>query len=141
MSYNSRPTSMFGPASSSSSGLRQTSNLSGIPPQQSSALAARIAAKKAELDNLKQLRDMSATLATQMQALEAKVGTLKDGTEAVACVLANWDNVLRAISMASTKAAGLKEPEDHMGGQPNEPLMPATLVRIPAEEQKHTDDS
>lgn len=49
--------------------------------QQSSALSARIAAKKAELENLRQLRDLSGTLAVQMQALENKVSTLKDGTE------------------------------------------------------------
>lgn len=49
--------------------------------QQSSALSARIAAKKAELENLRQLRDLSGTLAMQMQALENKVSTLKDGTE------------------------------------------------------------
>jgi DASH complex subunit DAD2 len=49
--------------------------------QQSSALSARIIAKKAELENLRQLRDLSGTLAMQMQALENKVSTLKDGTE------------------------------------------------------------
>lgn len=49
--------------------------------QQSSVLASRIAAKRAELDNLRQLRDMSAALALQMQALQDKLGTLKDGTE------------------------------------------------------------
>ncbi|KAJ5489579.1 DASH complex subunit DAD2 [Penicillium diatomitis] len=92
MAYSSRPTSML-PGSS----LRQPAS------QPSSALSARIAAKKAELENLRQLRDLSATLAMQMQALESKIGTLKDGTEAVACVLANWENVLRAISLASMK--------------------------------------
>jgi len=50
-------------------------------PQPSSALSTRIAAKKAELENLRQLRDLSGTLAMQMQALESKIGTLKDGTE------------------------------------------------------------
>jgi uncharacterized protein YlxW (UPF0749 family) len=54
---------------------------SGSQSQQSSALSARIAAKKAELENLRQLRDLSGTLATQMQALENKVSTLKEGTE------------------------------------------------------------
>lgn len=49
--------------------------------QPSSALSTRIAAKKAELENLRQLRDLSGTLAMQMQALESKVSTLKDGTE------------------------------------------------------------
>lgn len=38
-----------------------------------------------------------------MRMLEEKLATLRDGTEAVACVLANWDNVLRAITMASSE--------------------------------------
>jgi DASH complex subunit DAD2 len=33
------------------------------------------------LDNLIQLRDMSQALATQMEALQSKLETLKDGTE------------------------------------------------------------
>lgn len=122
---------MFAPGTSAAASLRQPSGHHNISQQQSTALASRIAAKQAELDNLKQLRDMSASLAVQMQTLESKLGTLKDGTEgllidhellvafprqtdnkvpltfaafiAVACVLANWDNVLRAIGMASSK--------------------------------------
>lgn len=63
-------------------GLRQPAS------QPSSALSTRIAAKKAELENLRQLRDLSGTLAMQMQALESKIATLKDGTEgpfAISC--------------------------------------------------------
>ena len=44
-------------------------------------LVARINEKKAELENLKQLRDLSGGLAAQMQALEEKLSTLSDGTE------------------------------------------------------------
>lgn len=65
------------PGAPGGSSMRQPSSQS----QQSSALSARIAAKKAELENLRQLRDLSGTLAIQMQALESKVSTLKDGTE------------------------------------------------------------
>ncbi|KAJ5131707.1 DASH complex subunit DAD2 [Penicillium atrosanguineum] len=124
MAYSSRPTMLPG------AGLRQ-------PSQPSSALAMRIAAKKAELENLRQLRDLSGTLAMQMQALESKIATLKDGTEAVACVLANWDNVLRAISLASNKASGLP---DFTGPETEESpsRLPATLVRIPAEQRDKT---
>lgn len=71
MAYSSRPTSML------PGGLRQPAS------QPSSALATRIAAKKAELENLRQLRDLSGTLAMQMQALESKIATLKDGTEGI----------------------------------------------------------
>lgn len=49
--------------------------------QQSPMLLARINEKKTELENLKQLRDLSAGLALQMQTLEEKLSTLSDGTE------------------------------------------------------------
>ncbi|RDW83974.1 DASH complex subunit DAD2 [Aspergillus mulundensis] len=135
MAYASRPTSMLPPGSSTAN-LRQTN--SALAQQQSSALAARVAFKKAELDNLIQLREMSHGLAGQMEALQAKLGTLRDGTEAVACVLANWDNVLRAITMASTKlttlnqAPGQEPTIDEQGEVSTELPLPATLVRIPA---------
>lgn len=48
---------------------------------QSPILVARINEKRAELENLKQLRDLSAGLAEQMQTLEEKLATLADGTE------------------------------------------------------------
>lgn len=44
-------------------------------------LVARINEKRAELENLKQLRDLSAGLAAQMQTLEEKLSMLSDGTE------------------------------------------------------------
>jgi DASH complex subunit DAD2 len=42
---------------------------------------ARVNEKKAELENLKELRDLSAAVASQMEALEQKLATLSDGTE------------------------------------------------------------
>jgi DASH complex subunit DAD2 len=94
---------------------------------QSPVLVARINEKKAELDNLRDLQTLSAGLADQMQMLEEKLATLSDGTEgrqrasvhealhiprcgmanlarlAIAAVLSNWHNVLRAINMASSE--------------------------------------
>lgn len=55
-----------------------SSNASG---QQSSTLLSRVEAKRAELENLQQLRDTSALLALRMQVLEQKLSTLRDGTE------------------------------------------------------------
>ncbi|CAI7642516.1 unnamed protein product [Penicillium manginii] len=102
MAYSSRPTSML------PGGLRQPAS------QPSSALSTRIAAKKAELENLRQLRDLSGTLAMQMQALESKIATLKDGTE--------------------EKASGLDDAAGAEGADDlTETRLPATLVRIPAE--------
>ncbi|KAL1895348.1 DASH complex subunit dad2 [Ceratocystis pirilliformis] len=101
---------------------------SGSMSGQSSMLAARISEKKMELDSLKELRDLSAAVATQMENLEQKLATLSDGTEAIALVMGNWHNVLRAISMASSKLAKSVPTE---GDQT--PALPQTLVRIPTE--------
>lgn len=55
------------------------------PPSSSTghspALIARVNEKKAELENLKELRELSAAVASQMEALEQKLATLSDGTE------------------------------------------------------------
>ena len=56
-------------------------SLSASTSTQSSALQHRINEKKVELENLKQLRDLSAGLAGQMEQLEEKLGTLSNGTE------------------------------------------------------------
>lgn len=66
--------SLGGPAPSASASTSSSA-------RQTSALAARIEAKKAELEHLRQLRDVSDALANQMETLEEKLGTLRDGTE------------------------------------------------------------
>lgn len=83
--------------------MRPSSGLGGhgSTNSQSSVIQSRINEKKLELESLKQLRDLSAGLAGQMQQLEEKLATLSNGTEAVAAVMANWNTVLRAIHMAS----------------------------------------
>ncbi|KAF5985213.1 DASH complex subunit DAD2 [Fusarium coicis] len=122
MSYPTRPISshMRAPSASTSS--------SG----QSPALLARIEEKKAELENLKELRELSAAVATQMEALEQKLSTLSDGTEAIAAVVGNWHNVLRAINMASSKLAKTAADPTNASEDSTGPL-PQTLVRIPTE--------
>lgn len=117
---------------------------------QSPALVSRVNEKKAELENLRELRDLSAAMATQMEALAQKLATLSDGTEAIALVLSNWHNVLRAINMASGKQhphhsnippririnpiSSAKLPKPSEGVQePSENELPQTLVRIPTE--------
>ncbi|KAL8741841.1 MAG: hypothetical protein Q9190_005600 [Brigantiaea leucoxantha] len=99
-------------------------------------LIARINEKKAELENLKELRNLSAGLAAQMQALEERLSTLSNGAEAVAAVLSNWHTVLQAINMASIKMPKptLGEGKDN-GGVTPEASLPQTLVRVPVEEQ------
>ncbi|KAK1761336.1 DASH complex subunit Dad2-domain-containing protein [Echria macrotheca] len=125
------------PTRSFSGHMRQPSmSASAASSGQSPALVARVNEKKAELENLKELRDLSAAVASQMEALEGKLATLSDGTEAIALVLANWHNVLRAINMASAK---LPKPSPEDTANP----LPHTLVRIPTEHapnlQAHAD--
>lgn len=80
-------------------------------------------------------------MASQMEALEQKLATLSDGTEAIALVLANWHNVLRAINMASAKLP--KPSAEEMASDDNPLPLPQTLVRIPTEHapimQAHAD--
>lgn len=63
--------------------IRQPSMAAGTASSagQSPALVARVNEKKAELENLRELRDLSAAVASQMEALEQKLATLSDGTE------------------------------------------------------------
>ncbi|RKF63949.1 DASH complex subunit DAD2 [Erysiphe neolycopersici] len=111
-----------------------STNSNSVSSGKSSILHSRINEKKAELENLKQLRDLSAALAEQMQILEEKLATLTDGTEVVATVLGNWHSVLQAINLASQKLP--KPNEDQLTSiklPPNEVPLPQTLVRIPTE--------
>ncbi|KAI9856015.1 MAG: hypothetical protein M1824_005712 [Vezdaea acicularis] len=137
MSYATRPLASH-LRHQSTSGAQSSSG-------QSPALVARINEKKLELENLKQLRNLSAGLATQMQMLEEKLGTLSDGTEAVAAVLSNWHNVLRAINMASMKIPLPKDLEEtaDMAPEKDEQVvpLPQTLVRIPTQHEPSGDPS
>ena len=110
MSYGPRHTNVYASGSGSNTTIsaHTTSNTNintsflRQPNQTQSALQTRINSKRAELENLSQLRDLSANLANQLSTLEQKLGTLKDGAHSVALVLANWENVLRAINMAAS---------------------------------------
>lgn len=115
MSYAPRPTGTYPTVNPNTNTTSTSSSLQRHPPstsmsgslstsntQSQTHLQSRIASKRAELENLRQLRDLSADLAAQLGALEAKLATLRDGTQSVALVLANWDNVLRAIGMAAS---------------------------------------
>ncbi|KAI5204101.1 hypothetical protein E4T38_04896 [Aureobasidium subglaciale] len=131
---------MYRPTSNLPSHLRQSSLSSSN--SQSSALQQRINEKRAELENLKQLRELSAGLAGQMEQLEEKLSTLSDGTQAIATVLSNWHTVLRAIHMASVAnldAAHIAKPARETNSESEAQLpLPQTLVRIP---MTHVDQS
>lgn len=60
---------------------RRTGSIAPGSLGQSPVLISRIQEKKMELENLRELRDMSAGLAKQMETLEEKLSTLSNGTE------------------------------------------------------------
>jgi DASH complex subunit Dad2 len=82
MSLSNRPfrTSMY---DANTQNTHTASTASNPPPRflPNHILTSRIAEKQAEYENLVQLRDLSAALATQMEGLEAKLQCLADGTE------------------------------------------------------------
>ncbi|PFH60102.1 hypothetical protein XA68_11457 [Ophiocordyceps unilateralis] len=119
MSFPTRPlsTHMRGPSSSAPAA------------SQSPALAARIEEKRAELEHLKELRDLSSAMATQMEALEQRLSTLSEGAQAISTVMDNWHSVLGAIHMASARLARPSKPDEDDASE----RLPQTLVRIPTE--------
>ncbi|KAK2735970.1 hypothetical protein FQN57_001043 [Myotisia sp. PD_48] len=107
---------------------------------QPSNLAARVAAKRAELENIQRLRDASIALTTQLETLEAKLATLHDGAQAVAYVMANFDNVLKVVNLASSALPQNKLPvvastESAMDNiKHSKPPLPTPVVRVPIHE-------
>ena len=89
-----------------------------------------------------------------MQQLEEKLATLGTGTEAVAAVMGNWNQVLRAVFMASGECrhaeSGVggtgadrcvaKIPKPSKDGEDEEEVatmpLPQTLVRIPIQQSE-----
>ncbi|GAB7356303.1 hypothetical protein MBLNU459_g7101t2 [Dothideomycetes sp. NU459] len=96
----------------------RNSSLSGSGPStsQSSALQQRINEKRAELESLKQLRDLSSGLAGQMEQLEEKLATLSNGTEA---------HIPKPKDTEQAEEADYAEPGL---------ALPQTLVRIPMQD-------
>ncbi|TKA44251.1 hypothetical protein B0A55_13617 [Friedmanniomyces simplex] len=134
MSYRPTLPSHIRPRPSSGLGLRNSNpSASTNTNTQASALQSRIAEKKVELESLRQLRDLSAGLAAQMQQLEEKLATLGTGTEAVAAVMGNWNQVLRAVFMASAKIPKPSNDGEEVEEAETIPL-PQTLVRIPIQQ-------
>ncbi|RLV82749.1 DASH complex subunit [Meyerozyma sp. JA9] len=95
-------------------------------PLKSTHIQQKIAEKRAELENLTEIKNLTQNLTSQLKDLETKLSAMSDGTETVALVLSNWQNVVRSVSLASLGLLKYSE-EDYKNGNP----MPEPLVRIP----------
>lgn len=91
----------------------------------STHIQQKIAEKKAELENLNEIKKFTSILTNQLDELENKLDYMADGTESVALVLSNWQNVVKSVSLASLGLLKYSE-KDYETGTP----LPECLVRI-----------
>ncbi|CAD6891893.1 unnamed protein product [Tilletia controversa] len=102
---------LLGPGSSASQHQRaamastssMASSSAGLPPL--TGAMARVAAKQAELEGLRALREQSAILAQNLEALSERTDELVNGGEPVANVMSSWQGVFRAIMVAQSAIA------------------------------------
>ncbi|CCE83882.1 Piso0_004478 [Millerozyma farinosa CBS 7064] len=91
----------------------------------SSHIQQKITEKRAELENLNEIKRFTAVLTNQLDQLQDKLNLMADGTESVALVLSNWQNVIKSVSLASLGLLKYTE-KDYEEGVP----LPEGLVRI-----------
>lgn len=91
----------------------------------SSHIQQKITEKRAELENLNEIKRFTAVLTNQLDQLQDKLNLMADGTESVALVLSNWQNVIKSVSLASLGLLKYTE-KDYEEGVP----FPEGLVRI-----------
>ncbi|CUM52473.1 DASH complex subunit DAD2 [Debaryomyces fabryi] len=91
----------------------------------STHIQQKIAEKKAELENLNEIKRFTSILTNQLDELENKLDYMAEGTESVALVLSNWQNVVKSVSLASLGLLKYSE-KDYETGAP----LPECLVRI-----------
>ncbi|CUM56444.1 unnamed protein product [Debaryomyces tyrocola] len=91
----------------------------------STHIQQKIAEKKAELENLNEIKNFTSILTNQLDELENKLDYMAEGTESVALVLSNWQNVVKSVSLASLGLLKYSE-KDYDTGAP----LPECLVRI-----------
>lgn len=99
----------------------------------SSSVAARLAAKQAELQALQHLRAESARLAQELTDLSERVDTLVTGGQTIASVMASWQGVFRAIQLAQGTCASLIAAA--MSKYDADPAADATSAHQPPTEQ------
>lgn len=118
-------------------------NYNNPPPN--TTIASRLAAKKQELASLTELLRHSSALVSDLQRLAANLDTLSEGTGAVAGVMQNWNNVMRAVALAALNLSSLEREDyeqgrggkegDVEGDEDIKSVLPETLVRMNIEKE------
>ncbi|KAK6204376.1 DASH complex subunit Dad2-domain-containing protein [Scheffersomyces amazonensis] len=91
----------------------------------SNVLQQKIAEKKDDLEKLQEFRSLTSELATYLEGIGDRLDQMKEGTESAALILANWQNVVKAISLASLGLLKYSD-KDYETKTP----LPEALVRI-----------
>mmetsp|Transcript_4186 Transcript_4186/g.4118 ORF Transcript_4186/g.4118 Transcript_4186/m.4118 type:complete len:150 (+) Transcript_4186:3385-3834(+) len=102
----------------------------------STHIQQKIAEKKAELENLNEIKKFTSILTNQLDELENKLDYMAEGTESVALVLSNWQNVVKSVSLASLGLLKYSE-KDYETGAP----LPECLVRIKLDKDDNMSES
>ncbi|KAK6458040.1 DASH complex subunit Dad2-domain-containing protein [Scheffersomyces xylosifermentans] len=96
----------------------------------------KIADKRAELARLHEFRQLTGELASYLEEIGDKLDTMKGGTESVALILANWQNVVKSISLASLGLMKYTD-KDYETAVP----LPEALVRIKLDREGTGEDA
>ncbi|SCV06187.1 LANO_0H24014g1_1 [Lachancea nothofagi CBS 11611] len=105
-----------------------------------------IAAKQKELEALKKINALTASMRQQLDSLAVEVTKMHENAESVANVMSNWDSIIRSISQASLSLLQYSERDYEVGvwdqennvskKKPTTPQdlkeapLPETLVRV-----------
>ena len=92
----------------------------------------KIAEKRQDLERLQEFKQLTEQLANQLDQIGDKLDTMKDGAASVALILANWQNVIKSISLASLGLANSQSS--------SEPL-PEPLVRVRLDKDDGSEDT
>ncbi|EAZ63865.2 hypothetical protein PICST_52747 [Scheffersomyces stipitis CBS 6054] len=93
----------------------------------------KIAEKKADLARLQEFRELTGELASYLESIGNNLETMKGGAEGVALILANWQNVIKSISLASIGLMKYSD-KDYTTDTP----FPEPLVRIKLDRDDET---
>lgn len=99
----------------------------------SNFIQQKIAEKRSELESLNEIKKFTSILTGQLENLESKLNDMAEGTESVALVLSNWQNVVNSISLASLGLLKYSQ-KDYETGTP----LPEYLVRIPLDKDDNS---
>jgi DASH complex subunit DAD2 len=92
----------------------------------------KIAEKRQDLERLQEFKELTEQLATQLDQIGDKLDTMKDGAASVALILANWQNVIKSISLASL---GL------VNSQSSSNSLPEPLVRVRLDKDDESEET